>query len=152
MKWLSAFGLICQFVAFWFAAPELLGESTLTRMQHGIRKLVTWIPIIITLLIILSYGVTFIGISGYNTYQMYKNGEPVIDMYRYFIYMGIFTTLYMLFIFRYKKIRSYLENRVAIPLTDRLLNSNETRKNALIIGALLFTIGFVLQLVVVLLS
>ncbi len=152
MKLLTAIGLICQFVAFWFAAPELLGESALKRMQSGIQKLVTWIPIIVSLLIILGYGLTFITISAYNAYQMSKTGEVVIDPTKYFVAMAIFTTLYIVFIIKYKKIKSYLENKVAIPLTHKLLNSNETRKNALIIGALLFTIGFVAQFVAVLLT
>ncbi len=152
MKLLTAIGLICQFVAFWFAAPELLGESALKRMQSGIQKLVTWIPIIVSLLIILGYGLTFIIISAYNAYQMSKTGEVVIDPTKYFVAMAIFTTLYIVFIIKYKKIKSYLENKVAIPLTHKLLNSNETRKNALIIGALLFTIGFVAQFVAVLLT
>ena len=152
MKLLTAIGLISQFIAFWFAAPELLGESALKRMQTGIQKLVTWIPIIVSLVVILGYGLTFIFISGYNAYQMSKNGEAVIDPTKYFVAMAIFTSLYMVFIFRYKKIKAYLENKVAIPLTQKLLHSNETRKNALIIGALLFTIGFIAQLLAVLLA
>lgn len=152
MKLLTVVGLICQFVAFWFAAPELLGESTLKRMQTGIQKLVTWIPIIVTLVVVLGYGVTFISISAYNAYKMSQSGELAIDPTKYFVAMGIFTTLYMVFMFRYKKIKAYLENQVAIPLTHKLLNSNETRKNALIIGALLFTIGFIAQLIAVLMA
>ena len=108
MKLLTAIGLICQFVAFWFAAPELLGESALKRMQSGIQKLVTWIPIIVSLLIILGYGLTFITISAYNAYQMSKTGEAVIDPTKYFVAMAIFTTLYIVFIIKYKKIKSYL--------------------------------------------
>lgn len=152
MKLLNAIGLICQFVAFWFAAPELLGETTLKRMQASIQKLVTLIPIIATVVVVFGYGLTFLAISGYNTYQMSKTGEVVIDPTKYFISIGVFTVLYMIFIFRYKKIRAYLETRVAIPLTHKLLHSNETRKNALIIGAILFSIGFIAQLLAVLLG
>ncbi|MFT5722920.1 MAG: hypothetical protein ACI9JN_000025 [Bacteroidia bacterium] len=152
MKTLTVIGLICQFFAFWFAAPELLGAQTLIRMESGIKKLVTYIPIIVTLTIILGYGLTFIGISGYNAYQMSQTGEIYINPTIYFITMGLFTLLYIVFMFRYKKIKSYLENKVAIPLTFKLLHNNETRKNALIIGAILFTFGFVAQLIAVLLT
>lgn len=152
MKTLTVIGLICQFVAFWFAAPELLGEATLKRMQSGIQKLVTYIPIIITIVVIFGYGLTFIGISGYNVYKMSQTGEAVINPTKYFVAFGIFTTLYMVFIFRYKKIKVYLETKVAIPLTHKIVHNSEMRKNALIIGAILFTVGFFAQLTAVILS
>ena len=146
MKALNIVGLICQFIAFWFAAPELLGENTLKRMQNGIQKLVTFIPIAVTLVVVLGYGLTFIGISAFNAYKMAQTGEAVINPTKYFVAMGIFTVLYMLFIIRYKKIKAYLETHVAIPLTYKLLHNSEVRKNALIIGAILFTVGFLAQL------
>lgn len=152
MKLLTAIGLICQFIAFWFAAPELLGESALKRMQSGIQKLVTLIPIIISVIVIFGYRLTFIIMSGYNAYLMSKTGEISINPITYFVSFGLFTCLYMIFIFRYKKIKAFLERKVAIPLTYKLLNSNETRKNALIIVAVLFTIGFLAQLTATILT
>lgn len=146
MKWLTVLGLTFQFVAFWFAAPELLGENALKRMQAGIQKLVTWIPILFTLLVVLGYGFTFVGISLYNTYKMAQTGEVFIDPTKYFVSLGVFTSIYMVFIFRYKKISKWLENNVAIPLTDKILNSSTTRKNALVVGAILFTLGFLIQI------
>lgn len=152
MKWLTILGLTFQFVAFWFAAPELLGEKALKRMQNGIQKLVTWIPIIFTLLVVLGYGLTFIGISLYNAYSMAQDGEVVMDITKYFVSLIVFTIIYVVFIIYHKKISKWLENRVAIPLTHKILHSSTMRKNALVIGAVLFTLGFLLQIAVALLQ
>ncbi|MFT5511798.1 MAG: hypothetical protein ACI8SE_000191 [Bacteroidia bacterium] len=121
-------------------------------MQSGIQKLVTYIPIIISLVVVFGYGLTFIGISAYNVYQMSKTGEVAINPTRYFVAFGIFTALYVVFIFRYKKIKAFLETKVAIPLTYKILHNGEMRKNALIIGAILFTIGFFAQLTAAILA
>ncbi|MBO6515983.1 MAG: hypothetical protein JJ975_05465 [Bacteroidia bacterium] len=152
MKWLSAVGLIFQFVAFWFAAPELLGAATLKRLEVGIRRFATLAPLIIILLIIFGYGLTFLGIAAYNMYVLSETGEAAINPKTYFIYMGLFTALYLAIMLNYKRVRRFLEHRVGEPLTQRIINSSETRKTALFVGAILFTLGFLLQLLAVLLS
>jgi hypothetical protein len=45
-----------------------------------------------------------------------------------------------------------LQRKVAEPLIEKLINNNQTRKAALILGALFFTVGFLAQLVAVALS
>ena len=38
------------------------------------------------------------------------------------------------------------------PLTEALINNNQSRKNALIVGAVIFTLGFLMQLFVIVLN
>lgn len=152
MKWVNLFGLILQFAAFWFAAPELLGKSTLERFEIGLKRLVSAIPMIVIMLIILVYTATTAGYGIYKGMKGASEGLEEGEMVNYFITMGMAFTVYFIFIFLSKRIQFWLAKRVADPLIDRLINQGETRKQALIIGAVLFTLGFLLQSVSILFS
>lgn len=150
MKWVNALGLTLQFISFWFAAPELLGEQTLKRMEAGLKKLIAKIPVIVVLLFCCGYGLTF-GIMG--MVRGIKAGKEGIATHEYYSFIAVLvlsTLAYLVFIFNYKAINHWLETRIAQPLTQQLIHNNETRNNALIIGAFLFSVGFLLQLAVVL--
>ncbi len=54
MKWFAIAGLIMQFVAFWLAAPELLGVDALKRFENGLVKLLSRLP---------GYTIGFIGFA-----------------------------------------------------------------------------------------
>jgi hypothetical protein len=152
MKWINAIGLILQFFSFWLAAPELLGRQTLERFELQLRKLVASLPVIIIGMITVGYGLTF-GIAGVmRGLEASEKGITEEEMNRFFIIMGVFTFLYFLFILFYKKIRAWMEVKFAAPLTEALIRNNESRKNALVAGAVLFTVGFLIQLVVILIS
>lgn len=149
MKWINATGLLLQFLAFWFAAPELLGHDTLLRFREGLKKLIAGLPMVLMLLIIIAYG-GYYAIGGmYKGYLAGTQGADV-DIAQFYWSMGIATALYMLLMFRFRKIRSWLERRLAYPMIEQLLNSNKVRRNALIAGAILFTLGFLLQLTAIL--
>tara|TARA_B110000046_G_scaffold183520_1_gene219774 strand:+ start:660 stop:848 length:189 start_codon:yes stop_codon:yes gene_type:complete len=60
--------------------------------------------------------------------------------------------VYFIFIFASKRIQRWLAKTVADPLIDKLIDQGETRKNALIIGAVLFTVGFLVQTLSILFS
>lgn len=150
MKWLNAIGLILQFVAFWFAAPELLGEATLKRLEKGLQRFVALMPLIIILLVVFVYGFVFIGIAVYNTVVISQTGSTTINPTTYYIALGISTAIYMAIMFNFKRVRSFLDKRLAVPLVQNLINSNEVRRTALLIGAILFTLGFLAQLTVIL--
>ena len=152
MKWINVIGLIFQFISFWFAAPELLGSSTLKRFESFLHKLIAKAPLIILIAIILSYGLTFF-ISGiYKAYQSQTTGISKSEMYNYFIILGIGTFLYILLMIFYKRIKTWLDVKFATPLLKNLIENNHARSIALIIGAILFTLGFIMQLVALLLS
>lgn len=60
MKWLTFFGLIFQFVAFWFAAPELLGGVTLKRFEKGLISFIRKLPTLLIVAIAVMLGLTII--------------------------------------------------------------------------------------------
>lgn len=147
MKWVNIIGLCFQFVAFWLAAPELLGESTLKRFEKGLERLVSAIPSIVLLVIMAVYGSYFFynGITGVLAAQEGELEEGAIR--NYFIILVVFSALYMTYIFMYKRISAQIKLRISEPLIHKLINNNESRKNALIVGAIIFSLGFFLQLI-----
>jgi len=50
----------------------------------------------------------------------------------------------------HKRVLAWLETRLAGPLVHKLVASADARRNALVLGAVLLTTGFLLQLVVAL--
>jgi hypothetical protein len=149
MKWINAIGLVLQFTSFWLAAPELLGQNTLRRFEGGLKRFITLLPLALIWIIILAYGLTF---SILGIMKGLEGGKTGRMDYSFFIPLIICTCLYFIFIFFNKKIRYYLDTKLSQPLTQRLINNNETRKNLLIVGALIFTAGFFMQLIVILLG
>ena len=148
MKWVNALGLTFQFISFWFAAPELLGEQTLKRMEAGLKILITKIPVILVMLFCCGHGLT-LGIMGIvKGLKASNKGIAESEYYSFLAVLAISFMAYLLFIIYYKRINRWLENSIAQPLTQRLIHNNETRQNALLIGAVLFSIGFLLQLAV----
>ena len=152
MKWLAIIGLTFQFLAFWFAAPELLGESTLQRFQDSLKKVISILPILIIFIVILGYGLTFSILGIVKGIQASEEGIQQAEFYNYFIVMGISTLIYFVFIGFYKRIKRWLENRLAIPLVNQLIENSHARSSALVVGAVLFTLGFVIQIVVLILT
>ena len=149
MKWINAIGLILQFLSFWLAAPELLGEATLKRFEAGLRKFIALMPVIIITIIVLGYGL-FFGITGIlKGIKASKEGIADQEFYSFLIATIIATIFYFILMFRYKKILSWLDLKYAKPLTETLITNNQTRKNALIVGAIIFTTGFLMQLFVI---
>ncbi|MEZ4722839.1 MAG: hypothetical protein R2813_13280 [Flavobacteriales bacterium] len=141
-----------QFSAFWFAAPELLGELTLKRFEHGLKKLVTMLPFILVISIVLLFG---FGLGSYGIYMGLKGASGQLqeqEFTQYYILMGGSFLVYGVFMVFYKKIQNWIGNHVSNPLIERLINQSEIRKQALIIGAILFTLGFILQFTITALS
>lgn len=151
MKWINATGLILQFIAFWFAAPELLGEATLQRFEKGLQKFIARIPTLLFILIVVGYSL-FFAVRGILKGLEASQGKDSVDITSYFIQLGIASALYFLYMIRYKRINRWLDERFAQPLSNKLIHNQETRKLALLIGAFCFSLGFLLQLFAVLWS
>lgn len=152
MKWLNALGLLLQFLSFWFAAPELLGTSALKRFEIGLRKFLAFIPLLIVMLVIAGYGLSFTVIGFIKGMEAAKTGMETTEMYRYLAVFFTATIAYFIFMFYYKRIKKWLDLKVAKPLSEKLVHNNETRSTALAIGAVLFTLGFLLQFVLILVA
>lgn len=152
MKWLNLISIVLQFVAFWFAAPELLGAATLKRFELGLRKAIALIPMLIMFIVALGYGITFSVLGLLKGIKGSKEGITIIEFYSFITVLTIATLAYFVLIAFRKKLMKWLDIKLAKPLTEKLISNNEARSTALVIGAILFTLGFLVQLVIVLIS
>lgn len=147
MKWLNLTGLLLQFLAFWFAAPELLGQATLKRFENGLRKLITATPMILLMVVVAVFSLGFGIVGFFKGLNASKTGMHNQEYFRFLITLGVGTLFYALFIFNFKKIKSYIDQHIARPLLEQLINNNQTRTTALIVGAIFFTSGFLCQFI-----
>lgn len=152
MKWLNALGLLLQFLSFWFAAPELLGDSFLKRMQGGLKAFVTKFSVVIIMIVVLGYGLTFSFLGIMKGMRASEMPIPQHDLIQYYTNFGFATVAYLVFILNYKKIKTWLDERVSAPLIEKLIQNPDLRKNALITGAIIFTLGFLIQFAVIIFS
>ena len=150
MKWLNILGMVLQFLSFWCAAPELLGESTMRRLETGMTRFVARLPVIIVFGGMLLYAAGM-GIFGLVEGLRASRGESVpLDPTSYYLFVGVGMAVYLTFMIVHKRVLAWLETRLAGPLVHKLVASADARRNALVLGAVLLTTGFLLQLVVAL--
>ncbi|MBK7030658.1 MAG: hypothetical protein IPH45_16265 [Bacteroidales bacterium] len=149
MKWINATGMLLQFLAFWFAAPELLGDTKLKAFEKGLKNLIAAIPMILLILIITIFSVSS-AVSGIlKGMNASREGVNSSELYSYYLILLFALILYFIFVFFYKRIHIWLVEHLAKPLSYKLINQQSTRKSALIVGAILFTIGFLCQFILV---
>jgi hypothetical protein len=138
---------VLQFLSFWCAAPELLGEATMKRLEVGLTRFVSRIPVILVFGSMMVYALAA-GLFGlYEGLTASRGGEPLVSMRYYFLLMGLVMVVYLTFMILHKRILSFLERRLAQPLVHRLVADGDARRKALVLGAILLTSGFILQFV-----
>jgi len=150
MKWLNALGMLFEFLSFWLAAPEILGNNGLNRLKHVLTMLITNLSVIVISLIVLGYGLgfTLTGIiQGLNASEF---GATKAELIRYYLILFAGTALYFIFILRYRKIKAWIDTKIAVPLIENLINNDTLRKKSLVAGATLFTFGFLIQFIIIL--
>lgn len=134
IKIFTILGLILQFVAFWFAAPEILGVDWLKKVERIIREAINKIPSLISLIL---------GI--------------VIGLLLYFTKSSIFWVLLITIIVAIqwkntKRIEAYLDRKISQPIMNKLIISQNFRYLLLKFAAIFFTVGFIIQLIIVVIS
>jgi hypothetical protein len=148
MKWLNILGMVLQFLSFWCAAPELLGEAAMQRLEKGMTRFVARIPVILVFGGMMVYALVA---AGFGTYQGITAGRgegPPMSMRSYAVVLGIVTSVYVVFLIFHKRVLRFLELRLAQPVVHHLVASADARRNALMLAAVLLTTGFLLQLIV----
>lgn len=134
MKWINVLGMTLQFISFWFAAPEILGEEKLKHYEEKLKHYISNLPTLI-------FGVPGIILIG--TLLSSDSDKSEIPAPVIFIILAI--------VFR-KKLQAKLEAKVIKPFLDRLIESEDKRQDYLRIAAMLFTAGFVCSIVAAILG
>jgi hypothetical protein len=128
--------MILGFLSFWLVAPEFIGE---TRLKAGEHALAAGLLRMHLLLKAIFYAVCIAAIAIY--FRRWLSALPVgiIDMpevpQRWILTVAVASAL------------ALASQYVVEPVVRRLANSSRARQNALIAGATLFTISFILQFV-----
>jgi hypothetical protein len=152
LKWLNIIGMVLQFISFWCAAPELIGQSTLKQMEKGMIRFVARLPAFMVFGGMLAYALAA-GLFGvHEGMTAARGGEPLLNMSTYFLLLGVAMILYFLFVVFYKRILFFLERHLAQPLVHSLVADGDVRRKALILGAILLTSGFILQFIAAVLA
>jgi hypothetical protein len=150
MKWLNALGLLLQFISFWLAAPELIGDNGLKRMQKMLENFVSNFSIIFLGTIMMGY-ILFFSINGIlRGLDASEKGITTAEMTRYYISVGIATLVYLAGMLRYKKIKLWIDQKIAVPVIENYIQNHRLRRNSLLAGAALFTFGFLIQFIIIL--
>lgn len=150
MKWINAVGLILQFAAFWLVAPELLGESALKRFKNGLETFLARLPMAIFMIIILVFSFGFGGLGIWKGMQAAEHGIEAGEITRFYVLLGVGMLIYFVFLIFSKRMVRWISEKFSKPLVQKLIQEDRMRKNALVIGAILFTTGFLFQLAAIL--
>ncbi len=157
MEWLNRMGLIIQFLSFWLAAPEILGEERLRRLQSRIASGVNLLPS-------LSVEVTMGGLAviavmlgiWLDTILSPILPEPNsavrwsgLPSRPYLLVMVViaFTALNLAAFWVGRKVSAEVKEKIVPRLLDSLAKNERVRQRSLVLGAALFTAGFLMQLV-----
>ncbi|WP_322969176.1 hypothetical protein [Faecalibacter sp. LW9] len=136
IKILTLIGLILQFISFWLAAPEILGPDWIVKTEDFFRKLIRKIPTVV-----LSFLGAIIGVIFYQSIRL--------DTILILVMICIIFILLLIF---HKQIEYFLDHKISNPLIQKLIISNNFRFTLLKFAAIFFTIGFIIQIFLVIIS
>jgi len=152
MKWLNAIAMLFQFISFWLAAPEIIGDKGLKRMQDMIKNLLSNLSVIILSTLILGYTLYFT-INGIITgMEASETGITSGELIEYYITLFVAMLIYVVFMIRIKPIKLWIDNNISMPLVEKYIHNDRLRRNSLFGGAFLFTAGFLIQFIIILME
>lgn len=136
MDWIKIINIvsIClQFFSFWLAAPEILGSAWLQKAEAIIKKAIMKIPNIILMFIGLIIGHSFAN-------GLYKDDIKMVILF------GVIFIIVLAFS---KKMKTLLNDKISTPLLNKLIINDSFRFTLLKTAALIFTVGFLLQIIAI---
>ena len=136
MDWIKTINIVSlcfQFLSFWLAAPEILGVAWLQKAETIIKKTILKIPNIFLMLISIIIGIFFA--NGIHKYEIKT--------------VGVFVVFFIIILVFSKKIRNFLNEKISTPLSKKLIINDSFRFTLLKAAALIFTVGFILQIIAI---
>jgi hypothetical protein len=153
-KWLSITSLILQYASFWLAAPEILGEKRMHSLERGLAATIIGMPRFV--IIFGGWVPAFVGSAlivkkvydQFGLLPLFRHGSNrslwVDSFLGLLLGFAVYGSAWMAM-----KIAGKVANWATAPLVRKLANDSPFRERCLIVGAIIFTIGFILQLLVV---
>ena len=139
MDWIkiaSIASISLQFISFWFAAPEVLGSEWLQKAEAIIRKGIKTIPGF--LMLIIGVVVGFLIPKSLSDFNL----KLIIPLACIFLLVVVFS----------KRMQKILDEKISVPLLNKLIINQSFRFSLLKTAALLFTLGFIIQIITIIYS
>jgi hypothetical protein len=133
---LNRIGLVLAFLSFWFVAPEFIGEKRLRLWEQALARGLLRMPTAMEW-VFRSLSVVMIGIFIIRWLSTSRTGTQELPQVPQWFLLGAGLTS-----------SAFLISRIVVePIVSKLANDDRVRQTSLVFGAVLFTIGFVLQFV-----
>jgi len=133
LSWCNRIGMLLGFISFWLAAPEFIGEE----------RLKSWEQILINRVMKHRYSIWRIVAFGsmswlaWNWHEVQISGHMTwFRVYFPFIIWGFFLFAVIGVI-----------NKYGVFIVSRMANDSKVRETSFFVGAVLFTLSFLLQLI-----
>lgn len=139
--------MLFQFISFWLAAPEIIGDKNLKRMQDMIKNLFSNLSVIILSVLVPGYALLFKFNGAMKGLESSSSG---ITPGRYYSTVLVAMMLYMIFTLRFKYIKLWIDNRISSPLPEKHIHYNRLHRKSLVSSTYLFTTVFLIQFLIIL--
>jgi hypothetical protein len=155
VKALNLLGIVLEFLSFWFAAPEILGERRLRaierRLEKGIEKsplTLLWVAMVAALALMWVVTMAMCWV----TLRLMLVGMTPVDVLANVLAVVVMALLPMCVLSAALTVAIKLQEKVVPPLLRVLADDERIRQRSLVVGAVLFMIAFLCQFTAALLD
>ena len=131
MEWVNRVGIVLEFLSFWFAAPEILGEERLRKLERRVEKGVIVLP---EVLFVVGVAVMFLIIIPLTLNERISWSVATLMIVVVSVLVLLLLPLAM-------------QGVVIPPLLRILADDERIRQRSLAVGAVLFVVGILLELI-----
>jgi len=131
MEWVNRVGIVLEFLSFWFAAPEILGEERLRKLERRVEKGVIVLP---EVLFVVGVAVMFLIIIPLTLNERISWSVATLMIVVVSVLVLLLLPLAM-------------QGVVIPPLLRILADDERIRQRSRAVGAVLFVVGILLELI-----
>ena len=137
--WVNRVGIVLEFLSFWLAAPEILGEERLKALERRLEKEIKQLPDLLAVLVaalagMLAAVVLMLVVAGEVTPVAAVAGVVLM------VVAAVATAAAAV-------VANKLQEKIAAPALRVLADDKRIRQRSLAVGGVLFVVGFLLQLI-----
>ena len=133
--WVNRVGIVLEFLSFWFAAPEILGEERLRALERRVERGISLLAVAMAMIAGLAGMMGLVGLTAVTIM-----GEEAMADWGWVAGIALMAGIGMWLAIMYEQ--------KALPRLLRVLaDDTRIRRRSLAMGAVLFVVGFLLQLV-----
>ena len=154
-KLLNLLGVMLEFLSFWFAAPEILGEERLKALEQGLEKGIKQFPLTllwVAMLAALALMLVIMAAMVWVTVTLVLMDVMLVDALSMVLAVGLMALLLMGVLPAALAVATTLQEKVIPHVLRKLANDQRIRQRWLAVGATLFVMAFLCQFFAILLS